>query len=152
MLWSSDTRILIRNNNPGISNSEVSVLLGKLWHDMSDKDKINYKNKAEKIRCSHKLKFPDYKYKPKQKKIKQNNENFKICKTKIIKYRKKKHIDIVMNCVDGVDGVDGVDDDLSDSTETDNEKKEEKHYEYHNVEPDYFTELQLFYQNISFEI
>ena len=77
--------------------------------------------------------------------IKQNDENLKICKTKIIKYRKKKHIDIVM---DGVDGMDGMDGDLSDSTETDNETKEEKHYEYHNVEPDYFTELQVFYDTL----
>lgn len=134
MIWASEHRQIFCKTNPNISNGELSKILGKAWLNLSKEHKYTYIIKANKTKLEHALQYPDYKYQPRPQKQKtvipkvhtihkvhslQNLYNIKICK--IEKQNSSKPI-------------------LLNST-----RLEDSIFE----EPDYFSELQLFYENIS---
>ena len=136
MIWSSIERQKISISNPTLKNSEISKLLGIEWAQLPDSYKLYYKYKANLIQLKHTLKYPDYKYQPNKKyKDKGKSKN----KDKAIKIlSKSKHIpqklphkltstkQIIPTLID-----------LDTNTML-----------IPTIEPDYFTELQVFYETI----
>ena len=123
MLWSCEARNSIYKNKPSLNNSCISTLLGKLWMELDDTYKLKYKIQAEKIKHEHKLKYPNYKYAPKSKIKKMREGHAQKGKRKYTKKSKNnkntiKYISSIFNT---------------------NFLPEEQ-------EPDYFREVQLFYE------
>jgi len=90
MVWSAGMRLQISKCNPTKTNSEISIILGKIWNDMSDEYKLNYKLQADLIKIEHSKKYPDYVFKPKTKKnieIKEKIIRQKIIRKKIIRQK-----------------------------------------------------------------
>lgn len=88
MVWSSGMRIQIAKCNPTKTNAEISIILGKIWNDMSDEYKLNYKLQADLIKVEHYKQHPEYVYKPKSRKNIEIKE--KIIRQKIIKKKVEK--------------------------------------------------------------
>ncbi|CAJ0914132.1 1519_t:CDS:2, partial [Entrophospora sp. SA101] len=57
---------LILNKNPGINNSEISRIIADHWRRLSDKEKDEWKRKAEEAKERHMKAWPDYKYQPRR--------------------------------------------------------------------------------------
>lgn len=131
MIWSSEIRAIMSLKSDK-SNSQISVELGVIWSNMSDSDKLIYKKKADEVKLDHKLKYPDYVYRPKSKSLKKSIlvQNSKIIKKKIIKNKLPNFIQKFENIYKNEEVV------------------QHKHVEYDDYEePDYFAELQSFYSN-----
>ncbi|CAG8644458.1 8980_t:CDS:2, partial [Dentiscutata erythropus] len=52
--------------NKGISNKEVSILLGKMWHKESLEEKTKFQCQAEAEKLEHMKKYPGYKFHPRR--------------------------------------------------------------------------------------
>ena len=61
MIWSQEMRPSIIKSNPNVINSEISIMLGQLWLNMSKKQKEIYYKKAETLKLQHMELYPDYK-------------------------------------------------------------------------------------------
>ena len=62
ILYSQAMRTQVRQENPTLSNTEVSSLLGKMWKDVPNDLKLQYKQQAQKLQESFKKNHPDYTY------------------------------------------------------------------------------------------
>ncbi|ORY01407.1 mating-type m-specific polypeptide mc, partial [Basidiobolus meristosporus CBS 931.73] len=69
-LFRKDKQAEIFATNPGITNMEVSRIIGKMWKSISVEEKRRYQWMAEKIKLDHQAKYPDYKYTPNRSKNK----------------------------------------------------------------------------------
>ena len=132
MIWAQEKRKEIAQNNMLKNNTDTSIMLGKIWSSMSDKFKLQYKNKANILKYEHRLKYPNYKYKPKKKeiKIKENiKENIKgNNKENVIKIRKIKQYTKKEKLIN---------------------KNKIKEIVLNNFEePDYFNQVQMFYDDL----
>ena len=131
MLWSCEMRKNIAKTNPKINNTDISTLLGQMWMNMSNECKLQYRQKADNVKHVHKLLYPDYKYTPKSKtktleKITKKNCIKKYTRNTIKKIKSFKNIkNININI-----------------TEPKIELKTES-------EPDYYSEIELFYEQIT---
>ena len=142
MIWSSAMRHKYANCK--YNNAHTSKILGRIWAAMHDDDKQDYKIMANKISIEHKLKHPNYKYIPKRKykqvnvnDKKENIEN-KEKKYKIVKSRKYSKKAILPDISQFI-----INQEIDHNIHND-------HYDHNdNEEPDYFTELQMFYENIT---
>ena len=96
MIWSTEERKLISNENSNLTNVDISILLGKKWACMSDIYKMPYKKKADLLKIEHTVKYPYYKYTPKKHKKKE------YIKKTYIRSKKKDNIikETVMNKYD----------------------------------------------------
>jgi len=54
--------------NPGMNNKVVSVLAANLWNNEPEDVKELWRERAKQLKMEHKLKYPDYKFKPQKKK------------------------------------------------------------------------------------
>ncbi|CAG8670310.1 4093_t:CDS:1 [Paraglomus brasilianum] len=54
--------------NPGMNNKVVSVLAANLWNNEPEEVKEFWRERAKQLKMEHKLKYPDYKFKPQKKK------------------------------------------------------------------------------------
>merc|ERR1719464_2512844 len=74
ILWSQIERrkILSRQDQYAtIHNAEISKLLGKRWkNELTDEDRQPFIMEAERLRLDHMKQHPDYKYRPRSKKLK----------------------------------------------------------------------------------
>lgn len=78
MIWSCEKRqhYLIEKSknknkcNVKINNSEMSKMLGREWANLPNECKLKYKQKADILKLEHKRMYPNYKYEPKSKKLK----------------------------------------------------------------------------------
>ncbi|ORX82231.1 MAT1-2-1 protein, partial [Basidiobolus meristosporus CBS 931.73] len=61
-LFRRDKQSEIFASNAGITNMEVSRIIGKMWKNISVEEKRKYQWMAEKIKLDHQQKYPDYKY------------------------------------------------------------------------------------------
>jgi len=93
MVWASEMRLQIAKCNPTKTNSEISIILGKIWNDMSDEYKLNYKLQADLIKVEHSKKYPDYVFKPKTRKNREIKE--KIIRKKVEKLPKISSVGMV---------------------------------------------------------
>eukprot|EP00800_Vazella_pourtalesii_P023595 TRINITY_DN962_c0_g3_i1.p2 TRINITY_DN962_c0_g3~~TRINITY_DN962_c0_g3_i1.p2 ORF type:complete len:112 (+),score=16.72 TRINITY_DN962_c0_g3_i1:295-630(+) len=71
MVWARDARRKIAQENPKLHNAEISKQLGVSWRELSDEGKSPYRIEAKRIRETHIQKYPQYRYKPRKKKIDQ---------------------------------------------------------------------------------
>ncbi|KAK9763736.1 hypothetical protein K7432_009334 [Basidiobolus ranarum] len=83
-LFRKDKQAEIFASNPGITNMEVSRIIGKMWKNISVEEKRSYQWMAEKIKLDHQVKYPDYKYTPnrsrnKRKKSPQTPNEWEAC-------------------------------------------------------------------------
>jgi hypothetical protein len=69
MVWSQIQRKKIINEYPDMHNAEISRRLGKLWRMLSEGEKQPYIQEAERLRVQHLQMYPDYKYKPRKRRV-----------------------------------------------------------------------------------
>ena len=62
ILYTQDMRSAVRQENPSLSNTEVSSLLGKMWKEVPNETKLQYKQKAAKMQEEFKQQHPEYTY------------------------------------------------------------------------------------------
>lgn len=62
ILYSQAMRTQARQDNPSLSNTEVSSLLGKMWKEVPAEIKLQYKQKAAALQEQFKREHPDYTY------------------------------------------------------------------------------------------
>jgi transcription factor SOX7/8/10/18 (SOX group E/F) len=62
ILYSQAMRSAVRQENPSLSNTEVSRLLGKMWKDVPAETKLHYKQQASIAQAEFKAVHPDYTY------------------------------------------------------------------------------------------
>jgi hypothetical protein len=122
MIWSSEMRTRIIKKNSITKNAKISVVLGELWNNMSDIDKMKYVDEANKIKLEHKIKYPNCVYQPRRKR-KHNNSNNSNDKENIIRKQKRE-----------------------------NKSKQKYNIINKEIivdieEPDYYNELEMFYKN-----
>src|SRR5581483_315064 len=56
------------SENPGMNNKVVSVLAANMWNNEPEDVKEIWRERAKQLKIEHKLKYPDYKFKPQKKK------------------------------------------------------------------------------------
>jgi len=56
------------SENPGMNNKVVSVLAANMWNNEPEDVKELWRERAKQLKIEHKLKYPDYKFKPQKKK------------------------------------------------------------------------------------
>ncbi|CAB5294799.1 unnamed protein product [Rhizophagus irregularis] len=56
------------SENPGMNNKVVSVLAANMWNNEPEDVKELWRERAKQLKLEHKLKYPDYKFKPQKKK------------------------------------------------------------------------------------
>ncbi|GES81365.1 hmg box protein [Rhizophagus clarus] len=56
------------SENPGMNNKVVSVLAANMWNNEPENVKEIWRERAKQLKAEHKLKYPDYKFKPQKKK------------------------------------------------------------------------------------
>ncbi|KAH0795953.1 HMG box family protein [Histomonas meleagridis] len=62
ILYSQEMRSSVQQENPNLSNIEVSRLLGKMWKEVPSSSKLAYKQRAQKLQEEFKQKNPGYMY------------------------------------------------------------------------------------------
>ncbi|OMJ21981.1 Silenced mating-type M-specific polypeptide Mc [Smittium culicis] len=77
IIYRKETQSNVIKKNPGVSNKEISCIIGRMWREEPQSVKDEYKEKANQEKKNHKKMFPDYKYQPrKNKKVaKEESEN-----------------------------------------------------------------------------
>ena len=129
MIWSRQMRKIIYSGKLQVNNANISKHLGLLWMNMSDDEKIPYIIEADKVKYEHKIKNPNYKYTPKTKSQKNTNKSNALNTVNKIKCKrvyKAKKLNIILN----------------------KESQIELNTDFLIKEPDYFLEVQEFYENI----
>lgn len=66
ILYRKDRHNLVKAANPGITNNEISQILGRAWNQESRDVRQNYKQMSEEIKIALLEKHPDYQYKPRK--------------------------------------------------------------------------------------
>lgn len=126
MLWSCDMRKTIIKNQSHENNADISKYLGQMWMNMSNECKLHYRIKADKIKHEHKILYPNYKYTPKTKIKKIDKENKKKTIKSIKTIKNIKNLNYFKNIINI------------------NIKELEP-----LQEPDYYGEIELFYEHIT---
>ena len=62
ILYSQDMRSSVRQENPSLSNTECSRLLGKMWKEVPSEVKMQYKQRAAQLQEEFKRQHPNYTY------------------------------------------------------------------------------------------
>jgi transcription factor SOX7/8/10/18 (SOX group E/F) len=62
IMYSQAMRASVRQDNPTLSNNEVSRLLGQMWKDVPPGVKLQYKQQASAAQDEFKLQHPNYTY------------------------------------------------------------------------------------------
>lgn len=66
MVWAQTARKELSARYPNLHNAQLSKALGKMWHQLSDEQKIPFSIEASRLKNEHKLKYPDYRYQPRR--------------------------------------------------------------------------------------
>ncbi|OMJ19744.1 Silenced mating-type M-specific polypeptide Mc [Smittium culicis] len=77
ILYRKDKQEEVIKKNLGVSNKEISCIIGKMWREETDQVRDKYKENAENEKKKHQKMYPDYKYKPRKSKKNTNNQDFK---------------------------------------------------------------------------
>ncbi|OMH82688.1 Silenced mating-type M-specific polypeptide Mc [Zancudomyces culisetae] len=68
ILYRKNKQAEVIKNNPGVSNKEISCIIGKMWREETSEIRNEYRVKAEEEKKKHKILYPDYKYQPRKSK------------------------------------------------------------------------------------
>ncbi|XP_008559241.1 sex-determining region Y protein [Microplitis demolitor] len=74
MVWAQAARRKLADQYPQLHNAELSKTLGKLWRILSDGEKQPFIEEAERLRNAHKKQHPHYKYQPRRRKPKTEDQ------------------------------------------------------------------------------
>ncbi|RFU77035.1 mat1-2-1 [Trichoderma arundinaceum] len=66
ILYRKDRHNIVKAANPGITNNEISQILGRAWNQESREMRQKYKEMSEEIKLALLEKHPDYQYKPRK--------------------------------------------------------------------------------------
>lgn len=69
MVWSSVERKKLAEEEPRLHNTELSKRLGLMWKKMTENEKLPFRREADKLKAKLMEDYPDYKYKPRRRKI-----------------------------------------------------------------------------------
>jgi hypothetical protein len=75
MVWSSAERKRLAVKEPQLHNTELSKQLGRMWKAMTELEKLPFRKEADNLKSKLMEEHPDYKYKPKRKKIDANSRS-----------------------------------------------------------------------------
>ncbi|XP_033211474.1 transcription factor SOX-9-like isoform X2 [Belonocnema kinseyi] len=74
MVWAQAARRRLADQYPQLHNAELSKTLGRLWRILSDVEKQPFIDEAERLRNAHKKLHPHYKYQPRRRKPKPDDQ------------------------------------------------------------------------------
>ncbi|XP_051170957.1 transcription factor SOX-9-like [Leptopilina boulardi] len=74
MVWAQAARRRLADQYPQLHNAELSKTLGRLWRILSDVEKQPFIDEAERLRNAHKQLHPHYKYQPRRRKPKPDDQ------------------------------------------------------------------------------
>lgn len=69
MVWSVTQRKQLSKEQPKLHNTELSKKLGQMWKSLNEEEKQHFKEQADLIKSQHRERYPDYKYRPKRRKV-----------------------------------------------------------------------------------
>ena len=69
MVWSVTQRKQLSKEQPKLHNTELSKKLGQMWKSLNEDEKQHFKEQADLIKSQHRERYPDYKYRPKRRKV-----------------------------------------------------------------------------------
>jgi transcription factor SOX4/11/12 (SOX group C) len=75
MVWSQIERRKICEVTPDMHNAVISKSLGARWKALSEEERQPYVDEAERLRKLHSQEYPNYKYRPKKKQVKNGAAN-----------------------------------------------------------------------------
>ena len=149
MIWSTKMRETLYTNKTHYNNVEISKILGLMWMNMSDDEKLPYIIEADKVKYAHKIKNPNYKYTPKSKK---GGNTKKITIVRCNKVFKDKKNNIILNrrATSRAPTRSLTRARAPAMVESEVEKKTDPYIntDFLIQEPDYFLEVQQFYEQL----
>ncbi|KAI1427275.1 hypothetical protein F5Y12DRAFT_712330 [Xylaria sp. FL1777] len=75
MLYRRDHCHQVKQEEKGIPNQKVSIILGKRWKALSEEEQKPWRDQADRIAEEHKRMYPDWKYRPGPKKVRRRAQN-----------------------------------------------------------------------------
>ncbi|KAF4769003.1 hypothetical protein HAV15_008980 [Penicillium sp. str.  len=66
ILYRQANHNLVKNANPGVSNNEISRILGARWNNESPEVRMQFTRLADDLKREHAIKHPDYQYAPRR--------------------------------------------------------------------------------------
>lgn len=66
MVWAQVARKDLSLKNPTLHNAQLSKTLGKMWHQLTDEQKVPFSLEASRLKNEHKLMYPNYRYQPRR--------------------------------------------------------------------------------------
>ena len=66
ILYRKDKQSGIAIANLGITNNDISRIIGQMWRNETESVRQQYQALAERVKAEHRIKFPNYKYSPKR--------------------------------------------------------------------------------------
>ncbi|KAK7428970.1 hypothetical protein QQZ08_004482 [Neonectria magnoliae] len=66
ILYRKDRHRMLKASQPGISNNDISRVLGRAWNQESAEVRLKYKLRADEIKQALIERHPDYKYRPRR--------------------------------------------------------------------------------------
>ena len=70
MIWAKKERGILQEREPSLSNCSISKILGRRWKEMEQGEKQFYFEQQAVLAQRHKETYPDYKYRPRQRRNK----------------------------------------------------------------------------------